>query len=202
MEKYKVCPACGERNSTTIFECTCGNDLSTVRVVDEDSERLIKAQLEHTETTKGNVRKCECGKINPPGARKCAACGEDISDIQPIALAADQIAQYILSSLDGSYTFPITDPICTIGREQQMKEYLETKSYVSRSQAKLTIANGDLYITNLSRTNFTYVNNEKLTGDQPRKLLDGDEIGLGGLCVNGTRQEQAAYFLVRICSCT
>ena len=34
------------------------------------------------------------------------------------------------------------------------------------------------------------------------KLTDGDEVGLGGIRINGSRQEQAAYFLVRIGSCT
>ena len=34
------------------------------------------------------------------------------------------------------------------------------------------------------------------------KLNDGDEFGLGGITINGNRQEQAAYFLVRIGACT
>ena len=87
----------------------------------------------------------------------------------------------------------------TIGRENTMSEYLSTKSYVSRSHAVVTIVNNELYIENLSNTNFTYVNNKKIT--EKTKLNDGDEIGLGGTNLNGKCQEQAAYFLVRIGQC-
>ncbi|MGN1108725.1 MAG: FHA domain-containing protein [Oscillospiraceae bacterium] len=52
-------------------------------------------------------------------------------------------------------------------------------------------------MTNLSTTNFTYVNNVRISSRQ--ELHDGDEIGLGGNSAEGTRQEGAAYFTVRIC---
>jgi len=80
-----------------------------------------------------------------------------------------------------------------------MSDYLINKKYVGRSQAKLTINNNELWIENLSGTNPTFVNNKKIT--EKTKLSDGDEIGLGGIVINGSRQEQAAYFLVRIGSC-
>lgn len=198
MEKYKVCPACKERNLPTIFECSkCDTDLMNVRVVDENSERMLANPRANTEA----VRICECGISNPAGARKCSVCGEDISDIQPTNTAVTDIAQFILFSLDGSYTFSLTEPLYIVGREQAMKENLSTKTYVSRSHAKLTITNGELYITNLSHSNFTFVNNEKIADETPKHLADGDEVGLGGLCLNGTRQDQAAYFIVRIGPC-
>ena len=46
---------------------------------------------------------------------------------------------------------------------------------------------------------FTYVNNKKI--QERTKLQDGDEVGLGGMSINGSRQEEAAYFLVRIGQC-
>jgi len=202
MAKYKVCPACGEHNLTNVIECSnCGEDLMNVRVVDEEIERKLMEQTEKPPSQTETVRICECGTHNPPAARKCFACGEDISDIQPTTETATGAAQFVLSSLDGKYAFTITEPVCIVGREQAMQEYLAAKTYVSRNHAKLTIANGELYIINLSQTNFTYVNNEKLTGDSPKLLADGDEVGLGGLCLNGARQDNAAYFLVRIGPC-
>ena len=35
-----------------------------------------------------------------------------------------------------------------------------------------------------------------------KELKDGDEIGLGGNSQNGQRQNEAAYFVIRIGSCT
>ena len=105
----------------------------------------------------------------------------------------------MLSSLDGQFAYKVTADDVTIGRENTMSEYLAVKSYVSRSHARITKANNELFIENLSNTNFTYVNNKKIT--EKIKLQDGDEIGLGGTNLNGTCQEQAAYFLVRIGQC-
>lgn len=70
------------------------------------------------------------------------------------------------------------------------------RPYASRAHAKLTIENGVFYIENLSETNFTYVNNTKITAKT--ELKTGDELGLGGTNINGKCQSEAAYFLVRI----
>ena len=101
--------------------------------------------------------------------------------------------------MDGQYAYNVTDDV-TIGRENVMGEYLNTKSYVSRSHAKVGVENNELWIENISGTNYTYVNNTKIT--EKTKLNDGDEIGLGGLAINGNRQNQAACFIVRIGSCS
>lgn len=81
-----------------------------------------------------------------------------------------------------------------------MKEYLSSKSYVSRNHAEITISDGKLIIKNLSKANGTYVNNNKLD-DELNELHDGDELSLGGCVVNGSRQTNAAYFFVRIGTC-
>ena len=58
--------------------------------------------------------------------------------------------------------------------ENVLKEYISNKSYVSRSHAKIVSEGENLYITNLSGTNFTYVNNEKIANDilKFKNLLD------------------------------
>ena len=70
---------------------------------------------------------------------------------------------------------------------------------MSRIHAKLTVAGDKLYIENLSHTNYTYVNNERIPAGRT-ELKPSDEIGLGGLAIDGRRQEQAAYFLVETMS--
>ena len=59
-----------------------------------------------------------------------------------------------------------------------------------------------MYVFNFSKTNYTYINNVKIEDDNPKELKDGDEIGLGGNSQNGQRQNEAAYFVIRIGSCT
>lgn len=203
MEKYKVCPSCKTKNEPTLLECiNCEADLTRVKITDEETDRMLaeNAAVQSAATVK-RVRVCECGAKNPANARKCGSCGEDISDMTPVPDEEEEqrVFTYVLSSLDGQYAYKMTADEVTIGRENIMGEYLSAKSYVSRMHAKLVLAEDGLYIENMSNTNFTYVNNKKIL--ERTKLQDGDEVGLGGLNVNGRRQEQAAYFLVRIGQC-
>lgn len=203
MEKYKVCPYCGKHNLPKMLECIqCETDLSNVRVVDEEIENK---KVESTETVISGrmIRRCDCGYKNAVNARKCVNCGEDISDIVPTEEdeEAHTIAHCVLASLDGEYAYEIVEKSTCIGRESGMSEYLGTKPYVSRQHAELIRENEKYYIRNISQTNYTYVNNVKIPQEK-YELHDGDEIGLGGNSVNGNRQQDAAYFQVRIGSCT
>lgn len=210
MLKYKICPSCNTKNEPTLLEClNCEADLTRVKVTDEETEKMLEenAATQPQEQVK-LVRVCECGTHNPSNARKCSSCKEDISDITPIKEDISDITPipetnednskkiFVLSSLDGQYAYKITADEITVGRENVMSDYLSAKSYVSRSHAKFVVENEELYIENLSGTNFTYVNNKKITGKV--KLENGDEIGLGGTNLNGKCQSEAAYFIVRI----
>lgn len=202
MEKYKICPSCHEKNEPTLLECIyCEADLTRVKITDEESERMQENNSIAEQQTAELVRLCECGAKNPPNARKCSSCGEDISDITPTPDTAEKPAEttFVLSSTDGQYAYKLTSDEIIIGRDNVMSEYLSVKSYVSRSHARLSIINGELFIENMSNTNFTYVNNQKIT--EKTRLNDGDEIGLGGTNINGKSQSMAAYFLVRIGQC-
>lgn len=205
MEKYKVCPSCKTKNPPALFECmNCEADLTGVKITDEETERMMAenaASQNETQAKTKMVRVCECGQKNAPNARKCSSCNEDISDITPTADIEEAKVEttFVLSSLDGQYAYKLVSDEITIGRENTMSDYLATKSYVSRSHAKIIKASEELFVENLSNTNFTYVNNKKIT--DKTKLQDGDELGLGGTNLNGKCQEQAAYFLVRIGQC-
>ncbi len=205
MEKYKICPSCKTKNPPALFECiNCEADLTGVKITDEETEKMnaANAAAQVEATPKRMVRVCECGTKNAPNARKCSSCNEDISDITPTPDVDEETPNeisFVLSSLDGQFAFKVTTDDVTIGRENTMSEYLSSKTYVSRSHARLTKENNELYVENLSNTNFTYVNNQKIVAKT--KLQDGDEIGLGGTNMNGKCQDQAAYFLVRIGQC-
>lgn len=202
MEKYKVCPCCKTPNAPNLLECVnCETDLTMVKITDEATERMWTENATEQSAAVKRVRVCECGAKNPANARKCGSCNEDISDITPVPDTEEKqsVSTYVLSSIDGQYVYKMTTDGVTIGRENIMREYLSAKSYVSRAHAKLFLTEGELYIENVSNTNFTYVNNKKIL--EKTRLQDGDEVGLGGTDVNGKRQEQAAYFMVRIGQC-
>lgn len=213
MKKYKVCPVCGVHNNPLFLECSdCEADLQNIPVVDEEVEQVSAqsgGQLVDVNPATPMVRMCDCGTKNPVQARRCAACGEDISTIIPSADTASTqdntlVSQrYVLSSLDGAFAYEIKEGRTVIGRENEMREYLATKPYVSRKHAELNLnsAEATLTIKNCNTTNYTFVNNQMISGDRVIELKDGDEVGLGGNEQNGSRQEAAAYFMVRIGSC-
>lgn len=154
------------------------------------------------------VRICDnCGTHNRPNDRKCSQCGEDISDIPPVAengtdsgVRQEPVMQkggrrYMLASLSGDLLYEIPEGETVLGREAELSDYLEERLYVGRRQAKLVLKNDRLTIENLRSTNYTFVNNRSLD-DRMMELHEGDEIGLGGNSVSGKRQDLAAYFRV------
>ena len=206
LQKYKICPECGKQNPPSLIECRyCEADLTGVKVFDptavEISENPSTAAPSVQNPTE-LVRICECGTQNAPQARKCKVCGEDISDIIPVEVATEEKKpfSYTLKTLDGTYSVTISEPLITVGREADLKEYLQNKPYVSRNHARFTIVAEKVFIENLSLTNKTFLNNEELPNGTPTALKNGDEIGLGGKVVDGSRQDKAAYFIFSITS--
>ena len=201
MEKYKICPCCGAKNVTTSLECNqCETDLSGVRVIDDsfiNNNEIDNSQDEEIRY----VKICDCGKVNNVTASICESCGEIIDDIIPSVYQECTLdcSEFHLISVDGEYDFCVCKKEI-IGRENKMQEYLHNKMFVSRCHAELNVDKQDLYITNLSGTNFTYVNDIKIP-EGPFKLTDGDEIGLGGNKCNGLYAQNAAYFVVKEIKC-
>ena len=223
LQKYKICPNCGEHNSPGLIECRkCETDLTGIPVMDDNRLAQEAAGQDKQGTgaanaagqdkqgtgvtnaaseTSGTQRKalfrfCDCGAQNPPQARKCQVCGEDISDIMPMEAGVCWPRFYECKAIGAPFSATLKQPVTVIGREAEWKEYLAGKPYVSRQHARLTVGDGKLFIENLSKTNMTYVNNTLIEGSEPVELKAGDEIGLGGMIIDGSRQEKAAYFLV------
>ena len=185
-------------NKPNMIECLgCETDLISVKATDEETQK-VKNGVQESEVSKLHdeyVRICDCGYINALTAKKCAECGEDISDIAPTLDTHRNECTFIMASVDGSFVFEIKEGETLIGREHQMKEYLMSKPYVSRQHAKLIKEVDKLFIENLSGTNYTFVNNQRISEKTELKL--DDEIGLGGNEVNGKRQDDAAYLVLR-----
>jgi ribosomal protein L40E len=191
MEKFKICPICGTHNKPNMIECIkCETDLTSVKATDEDINNVDTAK-----SGEEYVRICECGCINPATAKKCKDCGEVISDIAPTLNKQEVVCKYVMASLDGTYVFELKEGENIVGREHGMKDYLLNKPYVSRKHAIFTLNDGKIYVENYSGTNFTFVNNQKIT--EKTELKVNDEISLGGNEVNGKRQDGAAYLALR-----
>ena len=203
LTKYKICPDCGKKNSPGLIECRyCEADLTAVRIFDDATKPEEEIPVEPAAKTEKTelVKICDCGAENPPQARKCKACGEDISDIIATEKlkACEESFFYELHTLNDDFSVVIDKPLIVLGRESELKDYLKNKPFVSRQHAELTVIADKVFIKNLSKTNKTFINNEEIPSDTPVQLHEGDEIGLGGKIFAGNRQEQAAYFIFRV----
>jgi ribosomal protein L40E len=200
--KFKVCPICGERNPPALLECEkCETDLTGVKMVDEALLAALYTPVNVAAPADDNrdlVKICDCGAKNPPQARKCFLCGEDIFDVRATESQPDQQIKAVLSSVDRSFSFILKKPITVVGREAEMREYLKLKTYVSRKHAKFVLANGEIFVENLSGANRTFINNKLIPDNTPILLKNGDEIGLGGKLINGERQTRAAYLVIEV----
>ncbi|MBO5536794.1 MAG: FHA domain-containing protein [Clostridia bacterium] len=206
MAKFRICPHCGHRNSPNKIQCEiCEEDLISVRVTEETAEKSAPP-VPAPEPEARRIRICEnCGMHHRPNERKCSQCGEDISDILPVAENGPGSQEptpvmllprrYMLASLQGDLLYEIPEGETVLGREAALSDYLRERLYVGRKQARLCLEDDRLSIGNLRATNETFVNNRRL-GDQMTELCEGDEIGLGGNSVSGKRQDLAAYFRV------
>ena len=195
MGKYKICPNCGEKNDPSRLECEkCSEELINVRISD-DSEAAPEISGDIAVLRPEMVKICDCGAKNPPNARKCISCGEDISDILPEENRTISRSLRLLDT-DGNEILKMTDGNVIIGRSSGLREYLREKKYVSNTHCRLSFEDEAYYAEDLKSTNSTFVNNRKIT--EKTKLSDNDELALGGIIVNGERQEKAAYFIIRI----
>ena len=80
----------------------------------------------------------------------------------------------MLKSLDDKITFKIDRDNIIVGRENELKDYLAAKIFVSRRHCQFTLENGELFVEDLNSANSTYVNNKKIA--RKTKLSRGDEV--------------------------
>ena len=69
LQKYKVCPVCGEHNPPNLLECRkCETDLTGIKVVDNKTDQLDQKSEEGTGKKKLAepvlARICDCGAQN------------------------------------------------------------------------------------------------------------------------------------------
>jgi pSer/pThr/pTyr-binding forkhead associated (FHA) protein len=76
------------------------------------------------------------------------------------------------------------DPVSGVFPEIDLTDYGADESGVSRQHARVFLQGNQTLIEDLNSTNFTYVNQQKLTPGQPHPLSNGDEVRFGRMKLN------------------
>ncbi|MCA9793917.1 MAG: GGDEF domain-containing protein [Candidatus Eremiobacteraeota bacterium] len=91
----------------------------------------------------------------------------------------DEKRQPVLLVLKGpnkGATFPLNQPVHTLGRSAAMADIVLEGRGLSRAHAKIQLAEGALVAVDLDSTNGVFLNGERITNAQ---LKNGDVLGLG-----------------------
>ena len=92
-----------------------------------------------------------------------------------------------------TYIFAIPEGKTVIGRENAMRDYLEKRTFISRSHGIITNNKGVVYYEDTSK-NGSVLNGNRVT--QRIRLTNGDKLYLGHRCdVADNDTSKAAYFV-------
>lgn len=122
-------------------------------------------------------------KIIPVFTELMALMNEDITDVlseNKLAEAPTMLALGLLEINEKQVTrwHNIYDRKTTIGRSEENSLVIRFPS-ISRKHCELLYEQSQVYLIDKTSTHGTYVNGERIVGNQPYKLSDGDTIVLG-----------------------
>jgi len=76
------------------------------------------------------------------------------------------------------------DPVSGVFPDIDLTDHGGDEGGVSRRHARIFVQGDQVFIEDLNSTNYTYVNQQRLTPGQPQPLNDGDEVRLGRVKLN------------------
>lgn len=76
------------------------------------------------------------------------------------------------------------DPVSNVFPEIDLTDHGADEAGVSRRHARIFIQGTQIFIEDLNSTNYTYVNQQRLTPGQPHPLNDGNEVRFGRMKLN------------------
>ena len=71
------------------------------------------------------------------------------------------------------------DPVSNVFPEIDLTDHGGDEGGVSRRHARIFIHGTQVFVEDLNSTNYTYINQQRLTPGQPHPLDDGDELRFG-----------------------
>ncbi|MBU0705429.1 MAG: FHA domain-containing protein, partial [Chloroflexi bacterium] len=76
------------------------------------------------------------------------------------------------------------DPVSGVFPEVDLTDHGGDEGGVSRRHARIFIQGAQILVEDLNSTNYTYINQQRLTPGQPHPLNDGDEVRFGRVKLN------------------
>ncbi len=179
-----ACAACGYVNLPGEMFCqNCGVQLPPVASLPPPPPRAVSAPLAGGELAAGNAAPGLPLPAPPPVPPTPSTAPSAPSPAAPVIYG-----RLVLRATGQSIPLPQSEPQAILGRSDPAKgvyPHVDLSPYggntngVSRRHARLVIQGGQLYVEDLNSTNFTFLNQQKLTPGQLYPIQSGDELRLG-----------------------
>jgi ribosomal protein S27AE len=192
MGEVKVCPTCGCINSALSIFCeNCGVDISSEKIQDDTNIEIR------------DIKKCpNCGFSNDKDAVVCEKCGNPLDNVKSkqfivvhkkeeeindkkenisntLQITLREVEELVLITESGDTIKISPNRRVTLGREGDIRpEIFMPYLTVSRRHLIVEYKDGNWYITDISKTNSTYLNGNPIEKNKPYPIKKGDIIGL------------------------
>lgn len=194
-----VCPQCSTANEDIARFCdNCG---ALLAAQPPSAQPSSAAPVASSAVAPGSVvaNTCPaCGTPFIPGEAFCSDCGAQLPGQPQEAYATPVAPAYTPPNVGARPRLVVAgsgaefdlagksevligreDPISGIFPQIDLAPHGGEVGGVSRRHARLMLRNGQWLIEDLNSTNFTFVNNQRLTPGAPLALKDGDQIRMG-----------------------
>jgi uncharacterized OB-fold protein len=188
-----VCPVCGTQATPGDAFCDCCG-----AALGPTTPSSAPAETELAQGPQAAATCSQCGAQLEPDSNFCDRCGTPVragaaqEAVPPAAtapLATASIEGHLVVE-DSGVTLPFPtgrtevvigreDPISGIFPDIDLTPHGGDEAGVSRQHARIFVQGAQVRIEDLNSTNYTYVNQNRLTPGQPHPLNSGDEIRLG-----------------------
>lgn len=187
-----ICPSCGSNQPDGQAFCDqCGAKLSApmpqpAPVSPVYAPPVAVAAGPTPMPVAGGATCTACGHVNPPGGNFCENCGTSIGASPPLVVTPPPSGPLPRFTLPNNQVigFKPGQTSWMIGREDPMSGVhpdVDLTAYdpeltASRKHAVIAMNGGQAVLTSLTTVNWTRVNGNRLTPNQPVPLNNGDRI--------------------------
>jgi pSer/pThr/pTyr-binding forkhead associated (FHA) protein len=109
---------------------------------------------------------------------------ENVAEQRALVLMIRGVTRRVVITENLSIVLGRSDANVRFNPDVDLTPYGAAERGVSRAHARMHIANGQLFITDLGSTNGTFVAGKKLTPNEPNVIRPGDELLLGRLAIS------------------
>jgi hypothetical protein len=123
----------------------------------------------------------ECAAINLPGTAYCETCGAAMPPRPYLVVMNTGLRLPLFSGAQAAVVVGRSDALSGVTPDLDLEPYTGELAGLSRRHARLILRDSQCWIEDLNSVNWTYLNNQRLSPEQPAPLKDGDLLRLGNV---------------------